>query len=111
MSEDQQQDRQSIDDMIGSLTGYEEQKIEDQWGREVLRLLAQSPTRAGRALVFIDKIRTGMDEGAAKVAVMEMRLDVVDDYFTDEDPADSLDPDATPASEPGKGAKRTTKRP
>jgi hypothetical protein len=86
-------------EMVESLTGYEEEAIEDQFGEDINTLLGLNATRSGRALVFIDAKRQGQDVAAAKAAAMSLTIKEVGDFF--EDDADEVMPEE-PVTEQGK---------
>lgn len=83
----------TVEEMIESLTGFEEIAIKKAFDSDIFNLLNTAPTTAGRALVFIDKKRSGLSDKDAKNEALEMRLKDVDDYFEDEEPeVDEEDP-------------------
>lgn len=92
----------SISDTVATLTGFEEQAIEDRFGRTIADLLSQDAVKACRALLFVLARRAGDKDGDAYKAVMEFRLKDVDSRFQSEDEdQDDFDPDH-PESEQGK---------
>lgn len=75
----------STEEMVGSLTGYDEIAIANVFGHEFTDLAQNRHSTFLRALVFVHLRREGQDDKAAKKAVMEMPLSEVSDYFADED--------------------------
>lgn len=87
MSEQQQeQDRPSMEEFVESLTGFEEIGIEEAFGQGIVQLLETKATMAARALIFVDRKRSGLKAQEARKAALEMRLGDVQDYFVDEQP-------------------------
>lgn len=92
----------SMTDLVGSLTGYEEDEIEKQFGDPIGPLLGKSLARAGRALIFIVERRDGKNPAEARDAAMALRLvDVNDRFLDDDEDADDAIPEE-PDTELGK---------
>lgn len=115
---DMQKTQQTFNEMIESLTGFEEDRVEAHYGRDVYTLLDVNSTKAMRAVIFIDQIREGMksataDENkvvqAAKKHAQSLTVREVSNYFGDDDEENSdpfgLEGDGSgePTSESGKG--------
>lgn len=93
----------SITELVSSLTGYEDQAIEDRFGRTIAQLLDANAIKACRALLFVEAKRRGVRDGDAYKQVMGMTISEVDSSFKDEaEDADDLNPDE-PYTEQGKG--------
>lgn len=92
----------SITEAVASLTGYEEQKIEDRFGANIATLLDTNGIKACRALLFVHTARTTTKDAEAYKQVMGMPISEVDAAFqTDDEDADDLTPNE-PYSEQGK---------
>lgn len=76
----------STEEMIESLTGFEEIAIAKMFGAEVFDLANSKQTMFVRALVFVTFKRQDLDDKAAKDKVMGMTLGEVQGYFDDADP-------------------------
>lgn len=100
MSEQVQEQRPTVEEMVDSLTGFDEIAVEQAFGNDVISMLQKNPTMGGRALVFIAKRRDGMKDPDARKAAMEMRLGEVQAYFPDEAPEVNED---EPVTAVGKG--------
>lgn len=88
----------SADEMIGSLTGFEENAITERFGMDWGELTATKPTMFARALVFAYKSREMPTEDAYQAA-MSMGLREADSFFTASEPQiDGVEP----VSESGK---------
>lgn len=87
---------QTLQEALNSLTGYDEIAIAQAFGKDISTLL-ETPTTAGRALIFVLNRREGRPDKEAKAAAMELPLGDVNAYFSSDDP----DPDQpnTPAGE------------
>lgn len=83
-------DRIGFSETVDTLTGFDEQDIEKQFGADfdALRLTMQL-----RALVFVHAKRDGADPKAAYKAAMGISLKDLGDKFADEEPeVDDEDP-------------------
>jgi len=91
----------TVNEVIDSLTGYEELAIEKAFGDEFYDL---SLVKRMRALAFVLAKRGGKNDADAKKAVMAMSQAQVTEAFSDEDD-DEGDDDLgiEPATEAGKG--------
>lgn len=79
--------QQNFNDLLDSLTGFEELAISERFGFDITTLLDRSATMAGRALVFTEKTRSGQKPGDAYKGAMSMTVRAVNDHFdTDEEP-------------------------
>jgi len=101
----------TVNEMIDSLTGYDEIAIAKAFDAEWTVLAEAKPITFARALVFVDRRRGGLDDKKAKVAALEMTVGQVNSYFAEDDepmpedpvtPAgkDDTPPAALPASSP-----------
>lgn len=88
------------DEMLESLTGFDELAIEKAFDADWQTLVTQKQTMFLRALIFIQFRRDGKSDKDAKAAVMGLTLGACNDFFSDEELPD-LDPDQ-PDSESGK---------
>jgi hypothetical protein len=119
---DQQTAQQTFNEMLDSLTGFEEERIEDHFGAHIYLLLSTNASKSGRALIFIDKLREDMksetaDENkvvtAAKRHAQSLTLKEVNAYFgDDEDEPDPFGLEETgPSTESGKDGSDDENRP
>lgn len=83
-------------EVLESLTGYEELAIEKSFG-SVIEAMTKTPSKFGRALVFILKRREGLKDNEAKNYALELTMRAVDDHFKPDEDED------LPGSEAGKG--------
>jgi hypothetical protein len=70
--------KQSVDEIAGSLTGFDEIAIQQMFRGDMSDL---SPTMTARALVFVLKRREGLSDKDAYSAVMHLPLGEVNDSF------------------------------
>ena len=77
------QTTQTTDEVLDSLTGFEEVSIREQLGRPVGDFMGE-PGMFRRALIFVCKRREGLSEDDARNAVLGMRLLDVLEYFVDD---------------------------
>lgn len=96
-----QEQRASLQEVVESLTGFDEIAIEQAFGAGIVTLLDTKATMATRALVFIQRKRDGMKDPEARKAAMEMRLGDVQDLFRDDDEQDDAEV-PEPVTETGK---------
>lgn len=89
----------TADEMIESLTGFDEIAIAKHFGAEWTELTNTKPSTFNRSLVFVHLTREGRSAAAAKDEVMNMNLRAVKDYFAPD--VDEVVPDS-PDSESGK---------
>lgn len=87
------------EEMVESLTGYEEIAIAKAFGSEVFDLAEHRPMTFLRACVFAHERRTGKNDADAKKAAMDLSIKATQEYFTEE--PDEVMPDE-PASAVGK---------
>lgn len=95
------EEKPSVEEMIESLTGYDEIAIEKAFGAPVNELAETNSSAFARSLIFID-VRRGdqpMDDKAAKHFALGLRMADVGNYF----PAAEDEPvPADPTSASGK---------
>lgn len=91
--------RMSTEEMLESLTGFEEIAIERAFSAEVMDLAKTKPTMFLRSLVFTHLVREGQDVNSAKQSAMELTLKASQGFF--EEAEEELMPD-DPSTEPGK---------
>lgn len=92
------QDRPTMQEVLDSITGFDETAITQAFGR-YFAVLCDDATMLARAAIFTHLRRQdGVTDAKAKDAAMGMRMADVNDYFPDDD---EIDPDApdTPAGE------------
>lgn len=91
----------TVNEVVESLTGYEELAVEKQFGDELGDL---SPLKLMRALAFVLQKRAGKNDVDAKKAAMAMTQAQVTDAFSDEDDDEGDDDLGIPAAtDAGKG--------
>lgn len=91
----------TFNEMLESLTGYEEIAIREAFGHEITELLDTSYTTAARALVLVDAARKGQAAKDAKQTALSMTIKQVNDFFVEDEV--ELDVDE-PVTEQGKDA-------
>ena len=74
---------QTMEEVLDSLTGFDEMAIAGQFGRTMSELAERDELMAARALVFIAKRRDGMPDVDAKTTAFEMALKEVRAFFTE----------------------------
>lgn len=74
--------KQTTDEVIDSLTGFEEVAIREQLGRAIGELIGE-PGMYRRALIFVCKRREGLSEDDARNEVLGMRLLDVLEFFAE----------------------------
>lgn len=74
---------QTGDEVMLSLTGFDEIAITQRFGRTI-EVLSDDRSMMGRALVFITERRDGKTDDAAYTAALEMTLGDVLAYFAEE---------------------------
>lgn len=91
----------TADEMIESLTGFEEIAIEKAFGAHLFALAEQNQTMMLRSLVFVDIKRGGANDKDAKAEAMGLTLKQVQGRFADaEDMEVSVDAgEGSPLSE------------
>lgn len=89
----------TIEEVMESLTGFDEIAIANHFGAEWMELAEKRPTAYSRALVFVHKRRQGLNDHEAKQAALEMPLRDVTSYFKEDEP--EIFPDE-PVTETGK---------
>lgn len=94
----------SMTDITRSLTGYDENEIEERFGHSIGVLLQVSLVKAGRALIYVvEKRELGGKADKAFHRAMSLPLSEVNDRFLDdEEDEDDPMPDE-PNTEQGKG--------
>lgn len=95
----------SISDLLDTLTGYDEQAIEERFGAMPDSLLTTKPMMGGRALVYVVVRRhlaaAGVKDPSGKAFkhAMGMKVSDVEAFFPDEDEELELGQPETPAGE------------
>jgi hypothetical protein len=107
MTEENEKDdgtKLSMEDITRSLTGYEENEIEERFGHPIGVLLQIALTKSGRALIFVVENRElGGKPDKAYHRAMSLTVGEVNDRFLDADEdEDDVDPDR-PDTDQGKG--------
>ena len=74
---------QTMDEVVDSLTGHDENEIETQFGKTIAELVVNK-TMLGRAMVFILNRRDGKNDDDARNASMAMPLKEIFTYFAEE---------------------------
>lgn len=93
----------SIVDGIRSLTGFEEVKIQERFGKPIGELLDISLNFAGRALLFIEGVRSHGNDADAYKRAMSLTIGEVNERFqTEDEDADDFDPE-NPDTAQGEG--------
>ncbi|MFT4189843.1 MAG: hypothetical protein QM621_14860 [Aeromicrobium sp.] len=98
----------TIREMLGTLTGHDEDLIAARYGADVYAAAETRPMVPVRACVAIDRIRNHGDKPAEAFAYAKgLTSDVVGDYFADKDQAEAAEagnasgePSETPTSSP-----------
>lgn len=92
-------------EVLDSLTGYDEQAIEQRFGGDINTLLRTNATKASRSLVYIllkrenEAADTQNPDGKAYKKVMGIPMAEITDYFGDD--VDEID-ENSPVTESGK---------
>lgn len=73
--------QQTFNEMLESLTGYEEIAIREAFGASISDLLEAAYTTAGRAMVLVDAQRKGQSAKDAKKTALSMTIKQVNDFF------------------------------
>lgn len=73
----------TANEMLESLTGYDEIAISRAFGRDPLELAESKPTMLARSLAFVHMTREGQSADVAKKAAMELSIRQANDYFQD----------------------------
>lgn len=97
----------SIEEVVETLTGFEEQDIEKGFGAQIGELLELKPTMGMRALAIVmvkrDLVKQDVKSPAIKAHthVMDMSLKQVNEFFPDDEPEETpkLGQPVTPAGE------------
>lgn len=77
-------DRPTADDILESITGFEEVAVEKAFGADPIELAQGNKfMKFTRALVFVVKKREGLNDVQARQAAMEMPLSVLQDFFAE----------------------------
>ncbi len=91
----------SFSEFADTLTGFDEIAIETHMGFSVYDAeKASQGIKSLRALVFVAKLRDGLNAPDAKKAALEMTAGVLNEFFADE-PEDVIEDE--PDSDAGKG--------
>lgn len=96
----QEKAQKAFNELVDSLTGYEELEIAAQFGDDIHTLLITQASMASRSLVYVTKRREGLDEAKAKDAAMSLTVKAVGDSF---DPDEDEPFPEEPVTEQGKG--------
>ena len=92
----------SLSELVDSLTGHEENAIEERFGAMPADLIVRSLSKLKRSLIFVAQQRKGDAPEAAYQHAMNMRLvDVVNLFQSDEEDADDAMP-TDPDTDQGK---------
>lgn len=95
-SVDQVQAKPTADDVMESLTGFDEIAIEQAFGDDISRIAVTSVGKFGRALGFVLLRRGGLKDSEAKKQILGLTRAELDDMFAD------AEGDELPGSESGK---------
>lgn len=79
-------DKISAEEMIDSLTGFDEIAIKKAFGAEWGQLVESSPVTFTRSLIFIQKRREGLLDAVAKDAALSLTLGEVNAVFAEDEP-------------------------
>jgi hypothetical protein len=90
----------TANEMLESLTGYDEQAIAKHFGAEALELAEKKPTMLARALAFVHMTREGKDAATAKKEAMGLTIRQANDFFQESE--DEVMPEE-PVTEAGEG--------
>jgi hypothetical protein len=90
---------QTVEDMVKSLTYFDEMAIEQAFGVDWSNLAQNKPVTLLRALCFVQLRREGKNDHEAKQAAFEMSLDTVQNTWVEEDEEVFVD---EPTTESGK---------
>lgn len=71
-------------EMLQSLTGYEEIAIAKAFGEAVMDLAEKDKMTFGRSLVFVAEKREGMKDPEAKDAALSLTIKQASEFFADE---------------------------
>lgn len=94
-----------LEEAVESFTGYEEQKIEKQFGGSIAELLEHNPTIGLRAAAFIVILRAlrGQDVKSPEIKAfdqaMQMSMKQANDFFPEDEEEPIPDEPVTPAGE------------
>lgn len=108
MSETKTETKLTAEEVIDSLTGFDEIAIAKAWGAEWSDLAETKPSTFNRSLVFTLFRRAGKTDAEAKAAALELTLKEVTEAFADDE--DEVMPEE-PETESGKGDSGPTERP
>ena len=92
----------TANEMLESLTGYDEMAISTHFGAEALELAEKKPTMLARALAFVHMTRPdggGMDAKTAKKEAMGLTIRQANDYFLESDDEPMPEAPVTPEGE------------
>jgi hypothetical protein len=96
--------QQTAEEVLESLTGFDEMAIKQHFGSTVSDL-AGDQTMLGRGLVFVLKRRDGLNDDDARNAALGMPLKDITSYFADEseesgkdEPSSELSPETSQPS-------------
>lgn len=90
----------TVEDFTTTLNGYDEERIERDWGAPLEELLDTRPFKGLRALVQTLKIRDGIDDAEAKKAAMSLTVAELDGFFAADNEVNEDEP-VTPEGKAG----------
>lgn len=93
--------RPTVDELLNSLTGYDELAITKAFDKSIFELAEQAASHYLRALIFVTELRAGKKADEAKKSVLSLTIRQAQDFFSDE--PDEPTPDA-PITSAGKGS-------
>lgn len=100
----------TVDEVVDSLTGYDELAIEERFGSDINTLLNVNPVKGMRALAFVvikrqnETADVKNPAGKAFEQIMKSPMTAINDHFGDEPDEVMAD---EPVTEAGKGASET----
>lgn len=74
---------QTAEEMMESLTGHDEMAIAQHFGRNVGDLMSKDSLMLARAMVFVAKRRTDLNDDDARNAALDMSFKEVMAFFAD----------------------------
>lgn len=89
--------KQTAQQAIDSLTGFEELAIIQAFDRDINTLVQTSSTFAARALIFTELTRQGQPAKDAKKSALALKISELDDYFADDEDEPFAEEPATDA--------------
>jgi hypothetical protein len=95
------------EDMVNSLTGFDEIAITKHMGLDVYTDAETKPIGIARCLIFVAERRDGSTDVEARNTAMNMTLKDVQEYFSDDDEVTPDEPD----TDQGKDDSQTDEQP